>query len=127
MKTLINVFSLVLCFTFLASTAANAQSGIRNMTDCEFVVAVEYGDVANCSVVDRIEVIVQPMSTTILPIPNNTGIITAKGAYDNNLVVNCPFLVGAANCGYPTSDSVTCSIECGDYTAVLSSGSIMIF
>ena len=124
MKKLINLFSLLLCFSFLASNSINAQNLIRNTTECTFSITVEYGDLnGGCIIVGSVTFNVPPSSITQIPILDLYSPITVSGNYDGVDYDGCAFYVEDPCNGNQQINTVNpCTLGCGNYTAAFYTG-----
>ena len=124
MKKLIQLFALVLCFSFLAATVANAQNIVRNNTACAFTVTVEYGDVSggNCNIVGTVTITAPAMSNTWIPILDFYSPIVAYGNYFGVGLDACAFYVEHPCNGTQQINNVTCPLACGNYSATYVTG-----
>ncbi len=116
MKKLINVFTLIACFSFLA-TSSNAQT-VRNDIGCSFIVEVTYAKIGDCAPEGSVFVPVSAFSNTpITGIPAGYEMIQARGASSTF----CGFGVGGACSAFDVTDVVNCSpgnlsTACDNYT-----------
>lgn len=117
MKNICTLVALIGCFTFLASSSVSAQDLIGNYTDCDIVVKVGYGPVGSCTVTGYASATIPANSNMNVGIPAGTEIILAKGKYAFGPF--CAFYVGQSCSPYSNTDNVSCSGNCGDYTAFL--------
>ncbi|MEO1260152.1 MAG: hypothetical protein AAFZ15_15260 [Bacteroidota bacterium] len=118
MKKFFNLFALVFCFTFLATTAVDAQI-VRNDVNCEFTIQITYAKMGQCTPEGSFFVTVDPLSTESLTsmIPADTEIIRARG----RSTTLCSFHIGATCTSLPQTEVKVCipppSTNCDNYTA----------
>jgi len=129
MKKLLNVFALIACFTFLASSSLDAQAVVRNATDCTFRVQITYAKIGLCEAQGTVTINVAPFTMVSPIIPPGHEIIESQGiALSPD---SCPFGIGGNCSAFPLVDDVNCdplsvSTICGNYTAEWTSLGIWI-
>ncbi len=115
MKKILSVFTLIACFTFLASTSSQAQV-VRNATPCTFQVEVTYAKIGLCEPQGTINISIAPFTMVSLVIPPGHEIIESRGASQTS----CAYNIGGACSTFPLVDNVSCAAPatvCDNYIA----------